>query len=185
MLMAKGVSVTLIDSKPSHIELAGDFGMKVYYGDGTRLDLLRTAGASDAEALLFCLDGGRLDAERLRPILEAFPQAAVFVRAFDRRHVMSLKGVDLAGIYREVFESAVCMGKEALIKLGTSPEEAHEIEHQYRQRDNQRLAEQSESGDLHASKHMMFRAGDSLADKTQAEEGSGGDLPPEEARHVG
>jgi hypothetical protein len=47
MMMAKGIRVTLIDSKPSQIEVSGDFGMKVYYGDGTRIDLLRLAGAAE------------------------------------------------------------------------------------------------------------------------------------------
>ena len=165
MLMAKNVGVTLIDVKPSQIELSGDFGMKVYYGDGTRLDLLRAAGAGDAEALLFCLDGGRLDSKKMEPILEAFPQAAVFVRAFDRRQVMALSGVDLAGIYREVFESAVCMGREALVRLGFPHEEAKRVEQEYRQRDTTRLEGQSESGDLHAMKQLMFRHDRSLEDE--------------------
>lgn len=160
MLIAKDISVTLIDVKPSQIELAGDFNMKVYYGDGTRLDLLRTAGAADAEALLFCLDGGTLDAKKLEPILEAFPQAAVFVRAYDRRQVMALAGVDLAGVYREVFESAVCMGREALAKLGSSEEEVERVEREYRERDTTRLQSQSDSGDLRASMQLMYRPGD-------------------------
>lgn len=163
MLMAKDISVTLIDLKPSQIELAGDFGMQVYYGDGTRLDLLRTAGASDAEALMFCVDGDRLNGKKLEPILEAFPQAAVYVRAFDRRHVMALSGVDLAGVYREVFESAVCMGREALKALGVEPEAVEQVETEYRQRDTLRLESQSESGDLHASKQLMFLPDRSLS----------------------
>ncbi|HWH18843.1 MAG TPA: cation:proton antiporter [Allosphingosinicella sp.] len=165
MLMAKGISVTLVDSKPSQIETSGDFGMKVYYGDGTRLDLLRIAGAADAEALLFCIDGRALTARKLEPILEAFPQAAVFVRVFDRLHVMQLDGIDLAGIYREVFESAVCMGREALIKLGVDEEEAARVERQYRERDSERLERQSKSGDIRHSMDMMFRPGTPLKDK--------------------
>jgi CPA2 family monovalent cation:H+ antiporter-2 len=164
MLMARGVSVTLIDSKPSQIEISGDFGMKVYYGDGTRIDLLRNAGAEDAEALLFCIDGDNLTAKKLEPILEAFPQAAVFVRAFDRRHVMRLDGVDLAGVYREVFESAVCMGREALVSLGVPEPEVAQVEEEYRRRDSERLINQAKSGDLHARKDMMFRPGESIAD---------------------
>src|SRR3546814_7777893 len=70
MLMAKGIAVTLIDSKPDQIERSGAFGMKVYYGDGTRLDLLRAAGAAEARALLFCQDGNRLTKARLEPILD-------------------------------------------------------------------------------------------------------------------
>ena len=158
MLMAKDVAVTLIDSKPTQIELAGSFGMKVYYGDGTRLDLLRLAGAAEAQALLFCIDGDQLDARKLEPILQAFPQAAVHVRAFDRRQLIRLDALDLAGTYRELFESAVTMGREAL-KLFVDEEEAARVEAEYRARDAERLAGQSKTGDLHTLKERMFRPG--------------------------
>ena len=156
MLMAKKIGVTIIDKKPGQIEVAGSFGQKVYYGDGTRLDLLRQAGAGEAQSLFFCIDDRRLDAKRLEPILEAFPHAEVHVRAFDRVHLMSLDGVDLAGTYREVFESAVLMGRRALIGLGVSEEEAALVEREYRDRDAERLERQSKSGDLHAAKERMF-----------------------------
>jgi glutathione-regulated potassium-efflux system protein KefB len=155
MLMAKGVSITLIDSKPAQIEIAGDFGMKVYYGDGTRLDLLRLAGAAEAKALLFCIDGA-LPPRRLQPVLEAFPQAAVLVRAFDRRHLMELAALDLKGTVREVFESAVCMGREALGLFCIDEEEAARVEQEYRERDRQRLDSQTAANDLHAMKDLMF-----------------------------
>ncbi len=156
MMMAKGITVTLIDSKPSQIELSGSFGMKVYYGDGTRLDLLRLAGAADAQALLFCQDGAPILARRLEPILEAFPQAAVFVRAFDRRHLMELSSLDLKSTIREVFESAVAMGREALLAFGIDEREVERVEEDYRDRDRVRLEGQSRSGDLHALKENMF-----------------------------
>ena len=165
LLMAKGVTLTIVDSKPSQIELSGDFGMKVYYGDGTRLDLLRSAGAAEAQALLFCIDGGALDAKKMEPILEAFPQAAVFVRTFDRRHMMALDGVDLAGAYREVFESAVHMGRDALRRLKVPEEEVERIEREFRRRDSERLEGQSKSGDLHHTEHLMFRPDRSLPDE--------------------
>jgi glutathione-regulated potassium-efflux system protein KefB len=164
MLMAKGISLTLIDSKPTQIERSGDFGMKVYYGDGTRLDLLRSAGAADAKALLFCIDGNGLDAKKLEPILEAFPQAAVFVRVFDRIQLMKLGGVDLAGTFREVFESAVLMGRKALACFSFSEEEIERVEAEFRRRDAERLAGQSQSGDLHATQHLMFRPDRPLPD---------------------
>ena len=162
MLMAKGVSITLIDSKPAQIEIAGDFGMKVYYGDGTRLDLLRLAGAADAKALLFCIDGA-LPPRRLQPVLEAFPQAAVLVRAFDRRHLMELAALDLKGTVREVFESAVCMGREALGLFCIDDEEAARVEQEYRERDRQRLDSQTAANDLHAMKDLMFTPENQIA----------------------
>jgi monovalent cation:proton antiporter-2 (CPA2) family protein len=168
LLMAKGIDVVLIDSKPSQIETSGDFGMKVYYGDGIRIDLLRQAGAEEARLLLFCIDGTALDARRIEPILEAFPQAQVFVRAFDRRHVMTLEKVDVAGVYREVFESALCMGREALRALGVAGEEVDRIERAYRERDSSRLARQSSSGDIKADKHTIFRPGEEIGDQEGA-----------------
>jgi glutathione-regulated potassium-efflux system protein KefB len=164
MLMAKDIEVVLIDSKPSQIEVSGNFGMKVYYGDGTRIDLLRQAGAADAQLLLFCIDGDTLDAHRLEPILEAFPQAQVMVRAFDRRQVMALDGVDVAAIYREVFESAVAMGRHSLFALGVEKAEVKRVERAYRERDAERLAEQSKSGDIAVLKHRIFGSGESLDD---------------------
>lgn len=157
MLLARGIAVTLIDSKPSQIELSGSFGMKVYYGDGTRLDLLRLAGADRARAILFCLDGSDLTERRLEAVLGAFPQAAVFVRAFDRRHLIELAPYDLAGAVREVFESAVLMGRQALATFGVEEEEAGSIERRVRARDAERLESQTRSGDLHALSDRLFR----------------------------
>jgi glutathione-regulated potassium-efflux system protein KefB len=157
MLMARGIRITIIDSKPSQIELSGTFGMKVYYGDGLRLDLLRQAGGGSAQAILFCMDGPSLNPKRLEPILEAFPQAAVFVRAFDRRQVIALAGLDVAGVVREVFESAVLMGKGVLERLGVPEEDVARIERVFRDRDAERLEEQIRSGDLHGLKERMFR----------------------------
>ena len=165
MMMAKGIPVTLIDSKPSQIELSGSFGMKVYYGDGTRIDLLRLAGAAEAKAILFCLDGPPLAARRLEPILEAFPQAAVFVRAFDRRHLIELRSLDLKCVVREMFESAVVMGREALALFCVDEDEVARVEEEYRRRDQERLDIQASSGDLHALKERMFTPENPLADR--------------------
>ncbi|HEX8641542.1 MAG TPA: monovalent cation:proton antiporter-2 (CPA2) family protein [Allosphingosinicella sp.] len=165
MMMAKGIAVTLIDSKPSQIELSGTFGMKVYFGDGTRIDLLRLAGAAEAKAILFCIDGQGLTPRRLEPILEAFPQAAVFVRAFDRRHLIDLRTLDLQCVVRELFESAVAMGREALALFCIDAEEVGRVEEEYRRRDRERLDIQASSGDLHALKERMFSPENPLADR--------------------
>jgi len=164
MLMAKRVSVTLIDSKPSQIELSEEFGTKVYYGDGTRIDLLRTAGAAEAEAILFCNDGQAINRQSMEAILEAFPKAAIMVRVFDRRQLIELKGLDIAFAQRELFESAVAMGREALLRLGVARREVDRVEEAYRSRDCERLERQSATGDLHAAKERMFQPDRPLAD---------------------
>lgn len=156
MLMAKRIPVTLIDLKPEQIELAGQFETKVYYGDGTRVDLLRTAGAEEAEGIFFCLDDADLGPERLRPIVEAFPRAKIMVRTFDRRQTLALKGVGVAWMQREVFDSAVRMGREALGALGIAAREVDRVEQEYRLRDRERMRAQHESGDLRTGFERSF-----------------------------
>jgi len=165
MLMAKKIPVTIIDSKPSQIELSEEFGTKVYYGDGTRIDLLRTAGAETAEAILFCQDGRTLDRDRVEQILEAFPQAKVMVRVYDRLELIGLDGTDLALAQRELFESAVVMGREALLALGLARREVERVEREYRDRDAERLERQSATGDIRAAQDRMFKADQPLEDE--------------------
>lgn len=159
ILLSRGVSVTLIDVKPAQIERSGTFGAKVYYGDGRRIDLLRRAGAEEAQLILFCLDDADLKPSQLDLVLKAFPQAAVFVRVFDRRQVIAFDQLDLAGVVREVHESAVRMGLEALQTLGFSEAEIAEGEVDYRDRDARRMRAQIDTGDLEAMKQIYHRSG--------------------------
>ncbi|MBA3669572.1 MAG: cation:proton antiporter [Sphingomonas sp.] len=172
MLQAKKISVTLIDKQPSMIERAEEFGTKVYYGDGLRIDLLRTAGAQNARIIAFCNDNGAgdLTREALAKVLDAFPQASVMVRAFDRVHLMELDRLDLAFAQREMFESAITMGRAALKAAGVEPDEAERVEREYRRRDCERLERQSETGDLHAGEDRAFSAERSLPDGEEAQE---------------
>ncbi len=158
VLMGRGLSVTLIDVKPAQIERSGTYGSKVYYGDGRRIDILRKAGAEDACLILFCTDDAEIGPAQIGPVLDAFPQAAVMVRAYDRRQVLALTDFDLAGIVREVHESAVRMGVEALSQIGFSADEIVEAEKDYRQRDRSRLEAQIATGDLNALSEIYFRS---------------------------
>jgi len=167
MLQAKRIGVTIIDKKPSQIELSEEFGTKVYYGDGLRIDLLRTAGAETAKIIAFCNDneGGELSRSAVKAVLEAFPQASVMVRAFDRRHVIELRGLDLVLAERELFESAVVMGKAALRASGIEQREIDRVEREYRMRDCDRLERQRETGDIRAGWESSFGEGRPLPDE--------------------
>ncbi len=166
MLLAQGASITLIDSNPEQIERTASFGMKVYYGDGRRVDLLRRAGAEDANLIIYCVDGDWLGASVLGPVRQAFPQAAVLARVFDRRQLLAVGGLALEGMVREVWESAIVMGRLALLQLGTEPELVNRIEAEYRRRDEERLTLQSASGDLHSGQEMMFHRSGPLKPET-------------------
>ena len=158
MMMAKGIGVTIIDKKPAQIELSGEFGTKVYYGDGVRVDLLRVAGAETARVIAFCNDneGKELNRSAVQAVLEAFPQAAVMVRAYDRLHLIELDGLDLIFAERELFESAVAMGRAALRASGIPRDEIGRVEREYRSRDCERLERQAATGDIKAGWERAF-----------------------------
>jgi len=158
VLIAAGVPVTLIDTDIEMIDVAGEFGAKVYYGDGTRMDLLRQAGAHDAELILFCIDGDQLAPDLIEGVHEAFPQAAIFARAYDRRALIKLKGSPVSGVVREVMESAVRMGRLALEAIEVDGDQINRAEDMYRARDKERLRAQYEAGDLRAARDRIITA---------------------------
>ena len=160
MLRGDGISVTLIDIEPRQIERTAEFGVKVYYGDGRRIDLLRTAGADQAKVIAFCIDDATLGPKELDPVMHAFPQAAILVRAFDRRQMMTLANVRTCYAIREVYESAILLGKRALAAAGTEGDRILGIERDYRARDADRLAAQMATGDIHAMDETVLRDGD-------------------------
>ncbi|HEY7666244.1 MAG TPA: monovalent cation:proton antiporter-2 (CPA2) family protein [Xanthobacteraceae bacterium] len=145
-LLAQGIEVTTIDRDPEMIRQAGRFGFKVYYGDGTRLDVLRAAGTREARLIAVCVDN-RDAASRIVELVQAeFPGTLIFVRSFDRRHSLALiaKGVDFE--LRETYESALRFGRQTLEALGLAPERAAEVEELVRKRDLERLALQQAEG---------------------------------------
>jgi CPA2 family monovalent cation:H+ antiporter-2/glutathione-regulated potassium-efflux system protein KefB len=167
MLLAAGIPVTLIDTDTEMIDVAREFGANVYFGDGTRLDLLRQAGAAEAELILFCLDGEQPDAEFLRAVREAFPDAAIMVRAYDRRMLIALRDAPVDFVVREVMESAVKMARAALERLGDSEQDIDRAENFYRANDRERLDMQKEHGDIRAGRDRTI-----TAQHTWAEAGS-------------
>jgi CPA2 family monovalent cation:H+ antiporter-2 len=159
MLHGVACSVTLIDKKPSQIELSSRFDTKVYFGDGLRVDLLRRAGADEARLIIFCIDDASVDAAALKPIVNAFPDAKVLMRVFDRRQLLSVEGAGVDGVIREVFESSVAMGLTALRYLDVDPREMEDVEATLRHLDETRLQAQIDEGDISAGMDHRFKPG--------------------------
>ncbi|HEV7289591.1 monovalent cation:proton antiporter-2 (CPA2) family protein [Sphingomonas sp.] len=156
MLNAQGIAVTLIDTDIEMIDIAGQFGAKVYYGDGTRIDMLRQAGAGEAQLILFCLDGDKIEPELVEAVHESFPNASIFVRAYDRRALLKLRGTPASGVVREVLESAIVMARKAMDAVGVDIEEIDRTEDLYRRRDRERLKIQHEAGSLTAAREAII-----------------------------
>jgi CPA2 family monovalent cation:H+ antiporter-2/glutathione-regulated potassium-efflux system protein KefB len=174
MLVTQGIAVTLIDTDIEMIDVAGSFGAKVYYGDGTRIDMLRQAGAGEAELILFCIDGDQIGPELVEGVHEAFPNATIFVRAFDRRALLKLKGAPVAGVVREVLDSAVRMARMAMESVGIDAEEIDRTEDLYRARDRERLKVQIETGDIRAEADRIVTTPERAAAEAQTEAATGG-----------
>ena len=159
MLNAVDCSVTLIDKKPSQIELSGRYDTKVYYGDGLKVDVLRRADADEARLIIFCTDDRSVDAEALKPVVKAFPKAKILVRVFDRRQLMAIDGAGVDGAVRETFESSIAMGLLALKQIDVSEAEIADVEQALRHLDSERLHAQISEGDLRAGMDHRFIAG--------------------------
>jgi glutathione-regulated potassium-efflux system protein KefB len=153
-LLAHRIDVTLIETEVEMIRVAASFGFKVYYGDGTRLDVLRASGADEAEAILVCVDRPEV-ADRIVELCKAeFPLARLYVRAFDRGHVLRLVEAGVDYQVRETFESAMAFGTAVLVDLGVPEEEAVETMADVRRRDAARLDMQI-TGGIEAGKTLI------------------------------
>jgi glutathione-regulated potassium-efflux system protein KefB len=148
-LLARDVDVTIIDTDIEMIRSAEEFGFKIYYGDGTRLDVLRACGAQTAQSIAICINDKDAASRIVELVRHEFPQAQVLARSFDREHSLALIAAGVDFQIRETFESAVEFGKAALMSVGTSPEEADAIALEIRRRDAERFElEIAGGGDL-------------------------------------
>ena len=145
-LLWRDVDVSIVDSDVEMIQAAGKFGFKVYYGDGTRLDVLRASGAETAETILVCVDKPEA-ADRIVELVQSeFPLVKLFVRAYDRGHSIRLVKAGVEFHIRETFESALAFGEHVLKDLGFSEDEARETIEDVRRRDQERLTLQVAGG---------------------------------------
>ena len=117
-LLSRGHSISIIETSTEAIRNAEDFGFKVYYGDGSRLDILHAAGAEHAKAIVIAVN----DAKAANAIAELarheFPLVPVLARSFDREHAIELINAGVDYQVRETFESALKFGQAVLEELG-------------------------------------------------------------------
>ncbi|NVP56241.1 monovalent cation:proton antiporter-2 (CPA2) family protein [Mycoplana rhizolycopersici] len=154
ILLASGRDVTVIDYSADRIRQAASFGFRIYFGDGTRKEVLRTAGIERAKIVAVCTHKADITDKIVDLVQSEYPNARVFVRSYDRIHTLSLRarGVDFE--VRETLESGLLFGRKALEELGMSDEEALAITNDIRRRDEARLALQAAEG-LAAGRDML------------------------------
>jgi monovalent cation:proton antiporter-2 (CPA2) family protein len=141
LLSANGFKSTVLDSDIEQIELLQRFGRRVHYGDATRLDLLRQAGADRARMLIVALDDREKTVELVETARKAFPNLTILARAWDRRHAYDLLSNGADAVERETFEAALALGSTALQKLGFRAHRAHRAAAFFRRHDRRMFEE--------------------------------------------
>ena len=155
-LLARDVDVTIIDNDIEMIQSAEEFGFKIYYGDGTRLDVLHASGAHTARAIAVCVDNREAANRIVELATREFPHAKLLVRSFDREHALELIAAGVDYQIRETFESAVAFGEVALVELGVDEDEARTIAREIRRRDAERLELEIAAGNVRAGAGLMY-----------------------------
>jgi glutathione-regulated potassium-efflux system ancillary protein KefC/glutathione-regulated potassium-efflux system protein KefB len=136
LLLANNFKVVLLDSSIEQIEVIRRFGWTVHYGDASRMDLLRTAGADKAKLLIVAIDDRDKASEMVAAAHELFPNLKILARAWDRRHAYELLKTPNVSVERETFESALSLGRKALLKLGLSERRAGRAATLFREQDD-------------------------------------------------
>ncbi|WDR03876.1 monovalent cation:proton antiporter-2 (CPA2) family protein [Devosia algicola] len=138
-LLGQGHRLSIIDNDTEMIRVAAQFGFKIYYGDGGRLDILHAAGAANSDLVLICIDD-KATATRIAELFrDEFPLVKVMARAFDRVHAIELIKAGVEYQLRETFESAIRFGAQAIEILGATPDEIEAVVEGVRERDRRRF----------------------------------------------
>jgi glutathione-regulated potassium-efflux system ancillary protein KefC len=132
LLRANQIPLTVLDHDPDQIELLRKFGMKVFYGDATRIDLLQAAGAGKARALIVAVDSVEDSLALVDAVRRNFPDLKIMARARNVSHLYDLMDRGVTVIERETFESALQLGRNVLRQLGFGAYRARQAAQKFR-----------------------------------------------------
>jgi monovalent cation:proton antiporter-2 (CPA2) family protein len=127
ILTAQGKRSVVLEHDASQVDVLRKFGMKAFYGDALRLDLLEAAGAKEAKLLVIAIDEREKTNELVHIAQTHFPNLKLLVRVYDRTHGIELMRKGVQNVYREVFGSSMDLARDALVELGRSHQEASHI----------------------------------------------------------
>ncbi len=170
-VLARGYTLSIVDKDAEFIRDIGDFGFKVYYGDGSRPEILHAAGAATAKAILICIDDKEAAVKIAEIVKEEFPMVPVLARAYDRGHAIDLLKAGVDYQIRETYESALNFSGEVLQVLGEEEELAAQLVEEYREIDRERFALEQVGG-IYAGRSLMkgnVQPADVIAAKTGRE----------------
>jgi len=176
ILLAAGHKTVVLDHHSEHLERVRAFGIKVFFGDASRPDLLHAAGIDEAKMLVIAIDNREQANEMVRYVIENHPHVYVVARAVDRHHVYELWAAGCRDIIRENFDGAVRAARSALEALGVHPYDAELQTRGYVENDKRALRELADLYDpdvpVHENEAYVARTKELLATHENAMRGS-------------
>lgn len=169
LLKANKVTATVLDRDSDRVKLLRSYGFKVYYGDATRIPILRAAGIEDAEILVLCLDDPDDNTFIAELVREHYPKVKIFVRAKNRIDAYNYLNNGINNIYRETLGTAVDMAVDVLHETGMRKYAARRLGQRFMAIDKasvRKLAKIKEEGDdlnLFTTKEILQREEELLA----------------------
>ncbi len=155
-LRANGIEATILDHDSDRVQLLRKIGFKVYYGDATRLDLLKSAGAEKAKILIAAIDSPEANLELIKTARKNFPQLQIMARAKGRFDAYELIDTGIKNIYRETLHTSVQLAVDVLIKLGRRSYAATRQGQKFLKYDEETLAQMAEH--RHDMKQYVMKA---------------------------
>ena len=146
---------TALEIDSSQVNVVRRYGNVVHYGDASRLDILRAAGAEHAKVFVLAIDNIEASMRTAEAVTQHFPHLKIVARARNRRHVHKLMDLGIEHIYRETFLSSLAISEEVLSSLGVSAENTSMATESFRERDEQLLTEQHA---FHQSEEKLFQS---------------------------
>lgn len=141
MLLSTGHRTVVLDYRNETVTALRHFGLKGYFGDPSRPELLHAAGIKDAKVLVVAIDDREKAVEIVRYVSREYPEVKIIARAFDREHVYRLYAAGARDIVRETFDSSVRAARYTLTALGHHPFEVETVSREYVKMDRSNLAE--------------------------------------------
>nr|WP_306890595.1 monovalent cation:proton antiporter-2 (CPA2) family protein [Ancylobacter amanitiformis] len=153
-LLANGCSISIIETDTDAIRDARDFGFKVHYGDGARLDILHAAGAHDARLIVIAVHDREASLKIAELLKAEFPLVPVLARSLDREHAVELIHAGVDWQIRETLESALMLGEKALEMMNVDEEDRRRVMEDVRRRDSERFAMETVEG-IYAGRDLI------------------------------
>jgi monovalent cation:proton antiporter-2 (CPA2) family protein len=142
ILRAKQIPFTALEASQTQVDFLRRFGNQVYYGDASRLELLRAAHAENAEVFVLAIDDADASVRTAELIRQHFPNLKVFARARNRQHAFRLMDLDVRYTIRETLVSSLELSVQVLEALGLSKAKSVETVAQFRAHDEITMAKQ-------------------------------------------